>query len=131
MEQNNNLIVKRPKIIKVFCILGFIIMFFVLLAIIVPSTRESFILQHGIPYFMLGILEAIIYLIALIGYWMMRKWGVYAYFIITLINIGQAIMDSASAHTIINGLYGIAISFCILAIGYRYILHPEKYDYKS
>ena len=70
---------KRPIIISVLCIFGFLYVFFTPLMFLVPVPIQSGKWWH--PF--VGC-TAILTLICTIGLWRMRKWGLFGY-VITLI----------------------------------------------
>ena len=76
---------KRPLLITIFCILGFIVVFITLIYFLIISGSTS-----AVPIFPINLYGGVFYpfpiiffplcgLAGLIGYWKMRKWGVYVY----------------------------------------------------
>ena len=117
MEQQNILqpnspTAKRPKIITVFCIIGFIGAPFVFEGLLIPSARELLIQQYGIFFVPITLLSSLLGLIGLIGYWKMRKWGVYFYTAMAVISIGYGLIVG------ISGILGYILPLVILGAGF-------------
>ena len=69
----------RTTIITVLCIWSFIGNFTYLGKLGIPSVREAIIQQYGILVLYHDFLACSLALIALAGFWEMRRWGVYLY----------------------------------------------------
>jgi len=79
---------KRPIIITIFCIIGFIGIPITLLGLLIPASRDLIIQQYGFSFVPITIFTTLLGLAGLIGYWMMRKWGLYAYTSMAILSIG-------------------------------------------
>ncbi|MBU2218893.1 hypothetical protein KKG15_00105 [Patescibacteria group bacterium] len=94
--QQNSLLGKRPKLITVFCIIGFIGVSFILAGLFMPTARQLLIQQYGVLFIPVTLLTTSLGLIGLIGYWKMRKWGVYVYTSMAVISIGYGLIVGIS-----------------------------------
>ncbi|MBI4125425.1 MAG: hypothetical protein HY609_02315 [Deltaproteobacteria bacterium] len=119
MEQQNNTlsqlvisVAKRPTIITVFCIIGFIGTPFVFGGLLIPSARTFLIQQYGLLFVPITILSSLLGLIGLIGCWKMRKWGVYFYTAMAVISIGYGLVVG------IPGILGYILPLVILGVGF-------------
>jgi len=92
MEKQLNSKEKKPIIIKIFCIIGFVLLPISLLSYIVPSVRDQLIREFGPILITIQIISATLGLIGLTGYWKMKKWGVYTYTTMTIFSITSAII---------------------------------------
>jgi hypothetical protein len=117
-QQINNLaqpippVKKRPTIITVFCVIGFIGVPFVFGGLLIPSARELLIQQYGFSFVPITVLSSLLGLIGLIGYWKMRKWGVYFYSAMAIISIGYGLIVG------IPGILGYILPLVILGLGF-------------
>lgn len=122
--KNDSKIRRRPILITLLCILGFLILGLGLLAatwcIIFPEHQGNPIIWdlHEVgPILVLTlILTLILIFVGFIGYWKMQKWGLYVQLIATIINIGRCFFLTNEIYDIFTAL----ISIIIISIGYTY-----------
>ena len=69
----SSLMGKRPTIISVFCVIGFIGVPFILGGLFIPSARDLIIQQYGSSFVPITLFMTLLGLIGLVGYWKMRK----------------------------------------------------------
>ncbi len=104
---------RRPVVITVFCILGMGIMLLSLLAApqMVKLLKESI----GPWYVPIWIASVVITIVSLIGYWLMRRWGVYLY---------TATFIAGTVFGLIFGIPfsvpGLLVPFVVIALGFSY-----------
>ena len=102
----------RPILITLSCLVGFagvpVTAYYVIL------NHEAIIAFRGWSFIVTLILFAALGLAGLVGYWMMRRWGLYLYAAMTVLSILYAVA---------NGSFGISTSLSsivITAIGCAY-----------
>lgn len=89
MEQFQNLQKnKRPVIITIVCVFGFIGVLLNFLGIIITKSRDLLIQEYGVFFIFITALVSLLGLIGFVGYWLMRTWGVYVYMGMTVLSIG-------------------------------------------
>lgn len=86
MKDSSYQSIKRPLVITIFCLLGFISLPWVLLSVIMPEVREGLIQQYGQLYIWTLSISSTLGLAGLIGLWKMKKWGVYIYAAMALLS---------------------------------------------
>ncbi len=91
-QQNNNSIPttsqsNRPTIIMIVCVLGFFAALVVFVGLLMPSVRGVLTQQYGATFLPITLVSTLLGFMGLIGYWKMRKWGVYFYTLAAIINI--------------------------------------------
>lgn len=91
MNEQGRKIVKRPILISIMCVLFFVVYAIsLLLPMLVAMSRSmsQSVIIWAAPYSFIG---TILFIIALIGYWKMKRWGVLLYTITfiaaTIINL--------------------------------------------
>lgn len=114
--QERPLKVKRPAIITGLCMVGFLGCVVVFLALLLPSTRNEGVKRYGSWFPLLTGFFDLIGLLALIGYWKMRKWGVYLYLVLTLAGLVYAIFADVRV-SIVNYLLPVAL----IVAGFAYL----------
>ncbi len=70
---------QRPLLITIVCIFGFIGGILVFLGLFIGAARDPVIQQYGPSVIPITIVSGLFGLGGLIGFWMMRKWGLYVY----------------------------------------------------
>ena len=103
---------KRPKLITVFCVLGFIGVPFVLGGLFIPTARDLIIQQYGSSFVPITLFTTLLGFIGLVGYWKMRKWGVYVYTTMAVLSIGYGLIVG------IPGILGYILPLVIVAVGF-------------
>ena len=68
---------KRPILISILCMVVFVM--FALNLVLLPATAGDLAEAYGIGYVLFWITCEVVTLISTIGYWRMRRWGVYLY----------------------------------------------------
>ena len=68
----------RPFLVTLLCILGFLFGIGALFSIANPEVLDK-LLAYGYDRFMLSCIKTMIAIVAFIGYWKMRRWGVYLF----------------------------------------------------
>ena len=82
---------RRPAIITIICILGFAGVALSSFGYLIPVSRELLIQKYGVLGSSISAISLIFILASLIGYWQMRKWGVYIYSIGFVIGVAYSI----------------------------------------
>ena len=112
-NENNNSSQKRPLIITIICIIGFISApLFILRLLFIPEVATKLTEIYGKQFVPATILLAVIGLIALIGFWKMRKWGVYLYTLMAILGITHAVILQ------LPGIIGYLGPIIIVIIGF-------------
>jgi hypothetical protein len=93
--------VKRPAIITIICILGFLGALMMLLTLLNPSARTQMIQETGV--------------IGLVGYWKMKRWGLYLYTVMAIISIGGGFLLNLK-----TGLFSYLVPIIVIGIGLIY-----------
>ena len=109
---------KRPTIITVFCVIGFI-SGFISLGLTLLSSRDfnGFSVEtYGAWYMPFVVVNMILYLVSVVGYWKMRKWGVYLY--TALFAIGTIVGVVAGVPFTI---LGVIVPIAVIIIGFTYL----------
>ena len=109
---------QRPTLITVVCIIGFVS--FGLAAFAVPSFYGRLTATYGAWYGPVWVASLCLTVAALIGYWMMKKWGVYLY---TVAFLAGTILGVVKG--IPFTLLGVVVPIGICAIGF---LNLKKMD---
>jgi len=102
----------RPILITLCCLVGFAGL--PVTAYYVIPNREAIIAFNGWSFIIALVLSGVLGLAGLIGYWMMRRWGVYLYAAMTTLSILYAIASGSF------GLSTSLSSIVITAIGCYY-----------
>ncbi|CAD5267000.1 MULTISPECIES: fungal transcription factor regulatory middle homology region domain-containing protein [unclassified Imperialibacter] len=113
LSQPNSEIVKRPAAITVICVLGFIGV-----GLSVPMILSEIARQIGSWFGPYACFVAVVNLICMIGLWSSKKWGLYTYSALVLVN--QVVLAAKGEW---NALVLIVQTLVILIILYH--LHPE------
>ena len=113
--KDKSTISKRPIIITIVCILGFLGAAVMLLGLLSPSARTQLIKQYGTIMIPISMLSFSFFLAGIIGYWKMRKWGVYFYSVMAIISIGSGILLNLQ-----TGILSYIIPIVIIGIGIIY-----------
>lgn len=106
---------KRPIIITIFCILGFLGSAPMLLGLLLPAARAQLITQYGSIMIPISASTFILGLSGIIGYWKMRKWGIYIYSVMAIISIGSGILLNMQ-----TGIISYIMPVVIIVIGIIY-----------
>lgn len=107
---------KRPLLITIFCVIGFIGSLFVAAGLLIPSARQMLEQQYGVSFLFVTFIVLVLGLTGLIGIWMMRKWGVYTYSGMAVLSIGYGLMTGLS-----SGLLSYLLPIVVVIIGFVYL----------
>lgn len=115
-ETNNRRATKRPLVISIICILQFIVVPLVILALLsLHDSRVHFTQLYGKAYVPITVFLSFVGLIAFIGYWKMKKWGVY------LLSAVAACTMVYSAFLEIYGILEYLLPVAAVLIGFAYL----------
>lgn len=85
-SQPNTTSGKRPVVLSILCVLSLFAMTVTLVALLVsPSVRSEIVAQVGHGYLLFTIFSFPFAIAALVGIWLMRRWGVYLYILWTVV----------------------------------------------
>ena len=107
--------VKRPAIITIICILGFLGALMMLLTLLNPSARAQMIQETGVIIIPFLMSIFIFWVAGLIGYWKMKRWGVTLYCIMTVISIGGGFLLNLK-----TGVFSYLMPIIVIGIGLYY-----------
>jgi hypothetical protein len=103
---------KRPILISALCIFGFLSFLFSMSWFFIPFARNSMIQAYGVVFVPVSLLIYILGLIGFIGYWKMKKWGVYTYTTMAVLSIGYSLILG------ISGIYIYLFPIVTVAVGF-------------
>ena len=118
--QQSSLSEKRPRLVTILCIIGFICAPLVLAGLFLPLfTRFGTLIvpQFGPLFIPISLLIILLGIVGLVGYWKMRKWGVYVYTIAAVIYIGHTLFTIGYMWFVINPL-GTAFILGLVGVGF-------------
>jgi hypothetical protein len=98
--KNKTTTVKRPAIITIICILGFLGAVMMLLTLLNPSARTQMIQEEGVIIIPFLMSIFIFWVAGMIGYWKMKRWGVHLYIVMAVISIGAGFLFNLQTGTI-------------------------------
>ncbi|MDQ1299709.1 MAG: hypothetical protein QG636_377 [Patescibacteria group bacterium] len=78
---------KRPVIISIICVVGFLGGILSLAGIIIPASRAMLVESYGMSFVILTAVLTILTFASLIGFWKMKKWGLYTYIVATVLGM--------------------------------------------
>ena len=105
---------ERPLAITIFCIIGIGILVVSLLAI--PTVATLLTEKVGAWYAPFLIVSFLITLACFIGYWMMKRWGVYLYTAIFAIGTAVSVFFGLPI-----SLPGLIVPVLVIILGFAYI----------
>jgi hypothetical protein len=107
---------KRPIIISIICICAAFFVVVTAIALVFSSGARSYVFANMLmaPSNYVGLLSAFINLIALIGYWKMRKWGVYLYAVGIVVSVLFGLIDKSFSFG------SLILSIVVVGIGLLY-----------
>ena len=113
--RNKTTVVKRPAIITIICILGFLGAIMMLLTLLSASARTQMIQEEGaiIMPFLMSIF--IFWVAGMIGYWKMKRWGVYLYCVMAVISIGGGFLFDLQ-----TGTFSYLMPIIVIGVGLIY-----------
>jgi hypothetical protein len=109
---------KRPALISVICVFVFLCAPLLLAGFAIPSVHEQVVQLYGPVYAGWFLLSMVFGLIPFVGYWRMRKWGVWLYAAWQAVN---TILALAGAFPIpINALWAVGhvVPLFVLGVGF-------------
>jgi hypothetical protein len=98
--KNKTPAVIRPAAITIICILGFLGALMMLLTLLNPSARTEMIQETGLIIIPFLMSIFIFWVAGLIGYWKMKRWGLYLYTVMAVISIGAGFLFNLQTGTI-------------------------------
>ena len=105
---------KRPSSITLICVLGIVGALEIFWAIFYPSTSST-LQRLGLGFTLYLAFSALILLVCMIGLWLMKKWSVYTYTVLSVIN--QIALVSLGRWNI----GALLIPAIVLYFGYRHL----------
>lgn len=99
--------IKRPVVLTIFCILGFLGLAFGFISIFLVPDVVSQLTSRSSLYLPITIILSLSMIVSLVGYWKMRKWGVYLYSVATGINIVYGLSINTPIY---NSLFPVIIT---------------------
>lgn len=82
---------KRPVIISIICVLGLLGGILSLAGILIPAARAMLVESYGVLFVALTAVVSILTFASLLGFWKMKKWGLYVYIAATLLGIAGGV----------------------------------------
>jgi hypothetical protein len=113
--KNKTTTLKRPVIITIICILGFLGAVMMLLTLLNPSARTQMIQEEGVIIIPFLMSIFILWVAGMIGYWKMKRWGVYLYFVMAVISIGGGFLFNLQ-----TGTFSYLMPIIVIGIGLIY-----------
>lgn len=113
--QNQGSIKKRPIVITVICVVGFLGALLLLFVLLFPNTRDILIQLYGKKFLYMILANLCLGLTGLIGFWKMRKWGVYFYALMIISSVASSIVMKLPQNKI-----GYIIPLVIIGTGIYY-----------
>lgn len=114
--KNKTTTVKRPAIITITCILGFLGALMMLLTLLNPSARTQMIQEEGVIIIPFLMSIFIFWVAGMIGYWKMKRWGVYLYIVMAVISIGGGFLFNLQ-----TGTFSYLMPIIVIGIGLIYL----------
>jgi hypothetical protein len=107
--------VKRPAAVTIICILGFLGALMMLLTLLNPSARTQTIQETGLIIIPFLMSIFILWVAGLIGYWNMKRWGLYLYSVMAIISMGGGFLLNLK-----TGLLSYIMPIIVIGIGLIY-----------
>ncbi len=92
---------ERPVSVKLICFFNLLIIIFAFITVLVDLTHKRLLTQSGPAYVISFFLGIISLLVANVGYWKMKKWGIYTYATIVIISFFMTYFMSLTASAMI------------------------------
>ena len=113
-------VVKRPLLITIICVWGFIGSGINVLGILIPTGRNSlalqyFVQQYGSTALFIATVGSILNLVAFVGCWNMRKWGLFLYATVTILCFISSVLLKME-----SGLLSYILPIILLCIIFSY-----------
>ncbi|MGH7905838.1 MAG: hypothetical protein ACREP6_04345 [Candidatus Binataceae bacterium] len=105
---------RRPLIITAACAWIFVMVLLMVLTFLIPSARHNAIRVYGETLIPVGVLTILFDIAGLIGYWQMRRSGIYALAAMTALNAGW------SAALGWEGMINLLYPFLVTLVGFMY-----------
>lgn len=116
--QDGTKIKKRPLIITIICVLNFIGITLSFLSLVIPEDRALLVSRAGAVMVPIAFAICILSFVGMIGYWKMRKWGVWVYSCMAVINLGSDFLLKLPLSQ--KGVFHYLLTIFIIAIGFVY-----------
>ena len=115
---------RRPIIITLLCMMGFIGFPFTVMQLSDPVIKDEIISNSGELHYKINILSACLFLVAYIGYWMMKRWGV---ILCTILTIAMIVYLNNSGLELIRVLLRCGQATVIVFMGFAYFKKMDNF----
>lgn len=112
-KKNSPEAVKRPILITILCLIGFIGFSMLLAVLLMPSRKNEIVTCYGPAAIPCMLLVAYLGATATIGLWRMRKWGFYFYVAMAALSFGIGILLDIRTNWLSSLTSVVAIAICI------------------
>jgi hypothetical protein len=109
---------KRPLIITILCVLNFIGLTITFLGLLIPENRAVIVQRAGEVMVPMAFVITISAFVGMVGYWKMRKWGVWIYSGMAIIDFGSDFLLNLSLSQI--GIIQMMLKILVIAVGIAY-----------
>lgn len=109
---------KRPLIITIICILNFIGYALSFLSLVIPEERAMLVQRAGTMMVPIAFAICILAFVGMVGYWKMRKWGVWIYLGMAIINFGSDLLFRLRLSQ--TGIIQYSLIILVIIIGFIY-----------
>lgn len=116
--QDASKIGKRPLIITLICVFNFIGIAISFLGLLNPEQRALIVRRAGAVMVPIAFIICLLTFVGLIGYWKMRKWGVWVYLSMAVINFGSDFLFKLRLSQ--TGIIQYWLIILVIAIGLFY-----------
>ncbi len=116
--QDASKIGKRPLIITLICVFNFIGITISFLGLLVPEERALIVRRVGAIMVPIAFIICLLTFVGLIGYWKMRKWGVWVYLSMALINFSSDFLFKLRLSQ--TGIIQYGLIIFVIVIGFIY-----------
>lgn len=116
--QDGTKIKKRPLIITIICVLNFTGITCSFLSLVIPEDRALLVRRAGAVMVPIAFTICILVFVGMIGYWKMRKWGVWVYSCMAVINFGSGLLLRLPLSQ--KGVFHYLLIIFVIVIGFVY-----------
>lgn len=109
---------KRPLIITIICILNFIGYALSFLSLVIPEDRAALVQRAGVMMVPVAFTICILAFVGMVGYWKMRKWSVWIYLGMAIINFGSDLLFRLRLSQ--TGIIQYSLIILVIIIGFIY-----------
>jgi hypothetical protein len=110
---------RRPLIISILCVLNFIGLTITFLGLLSPENRALIVQRAGEVMVPMAFVITILAFVGMIGYWKMRKWGIWVYSGMAIIDFGCDFLLDLSLSQI--GVIQTILKILVIVIGIAYL----------